>query len=326
MDFIDAERVHELLDYPGLIEALAVAHREEAPLVDRSLLQAPDGTLHAGESFLVLPAWAPGRAMGVKMATVVPRNAERDDALPTIHAAYQLFDGERGVPTAVIDGTALTLRKTAADSGLGCRLLARPDVECLLMVGAGAMAPHLVAAHRAARPSLARVMVWNRGTERRDALVEGLRAEGIDAEPVESLAAAVPTADVISCATASMEPLVLGEWLCPGQHLDLVGSFSPSMRETDDACVRRARLFVDSRASTVEAAGDLFRPLTDGVISAEDIRGDLFELCAGRTAGRERDEEITLYKNGGGGHLDLFTAEHLYRRHREADTGGGTRR
>jgi ornithine cyclodeaminase len=260
------------------------------------------------------------------MATVVPRNAERDDALPTIHAAYQLFDGDRGVPTAVIDGTALTLRKTAADSGLGCRLLARPDVECLLMVGAGAMAPHLVAAHRAARPSLARVMVWNRGTERRDALVEGLRAEGIDAEPVESLAAAVPTADVISCATASMEPLVLGEWLCPGQHLDLVGSFSPSMRETDDACVRRARLFVDSRASTVEAAGDLFRPLTDGVISAEDIRGDLFELCAGRTAGRERDEEITLYKNGGGGHLDLFTAEHLYRRHREADTGGGTRR
>lgn len=319
MQLIDADSVHGLLDYPGLIEALEAAHRGPMPLMDRSLLQAAERTAHAGESFLVLPAWVPGRALGVKMATVVPRNAGRADALPTIHAAYQLFDGDTGRPTAVIDGTALTLRKTAADSGLGCRLLARRDVHTLLMVGAGALASHLVAAHRAARPALERVLVWNRTPAGRDALVQRLRADGIDAEGVDALGEAVPQADVISCATASTQPLVEGARLRAGQHLDLVGSFSPAMREADDECVRRAAVFVDVRATTVEVAGDLCRPIADGVIDADDVRADLFELCTGAHPGRGGGDDITLYKNGGGGHLDLFTAEHALRCYRRGD-------
>ena len=317
MHVIDAETVHETLIYPALIEALAEAHRDSPPQTGRVLMQAPDHSAHHGESFLVLPAWLPGRAMGVKMATVIPRNAEpaeRGEARPTIHASYQLFDGQTGAPVATIDGTALTLRKTAADSALGSRLLSRPDARVMLMVGAGALASHLVAAHQVARPSLRDVRVWNRTPRRRDDLVEALRAEEVEAEGVDDLAAAVAEADVICCATSSMEPLVHGAWLRPGQHLDLVGSFNPSMRETDDECVRRARLFVDWRPTTVEAAGDLFHPITDGVIAESDIEADLFELCGGQATGRRDDREITLYKNGGGAHLDLFTAEHLAKR------------
>ncbi len=309
MHVIDAETVHEQLAYPGLIEALARAHRDSPPWVERTLMQGPDHGVHQGEAFLVLPAWFAGRAMGVKMATVIPRNA--DAGRPAIHANYQLFDGDTGEPKANIDGTALTLRKTAADSALGSRLLSRTDSGTLLMVGAGALAAHLIAAHQAARPSLRRVLVWNRTARNRDSLVEALHAEEIDAEAVDSIAEAIPEVDIICCATATMDPLIHGELLHPGQHLDLVGSFNASMRESDDDCVQRASLFVDFRPTTVEAAGDLFHPITDGVIEESDIRADLFELCSGRHPGRREEAEITLFKNGGGAHLDLFTAEHL---------------
>lgn len=315
MQFIDAEAVRQHLPYPDLINALEAHHRNPPPLVGRSLLQPAPDSDHAEESFLVLPAWIPGRVIGVKMATVIPANAERGAGDPTIHAAYQLFDGANGVPLACIDGTALTLHKTAADSGLGSRLLARADASTLLMVGAGALAPHLIAAHRAARPSLNRVLIWNRTPARRDALVADLRAQGLDAAPVETPAAGVGEADIICCATAATEPLIQGAWLRPGQHLDLVGAFNPAMRESDDDCVRRAEIFVDLRLSTVDSAGDLVQPIAAGVMDREDVRGDLFELCTGAVRGRSGEEAITLYKNGGGGHLDLFTAEHCWRSH-----------
>lgn len=321
MQLIDGDTTHRLLDYPGLIDALEVAHGQAPPLVDRALLQPGAGSGHSDESFLVLPAWAPGRAMGVKMATVMPGNATCGTGLPNIHAAYQLFDGDTGEPWAAIDGTALTLRKTAADSGLGSRLLARSDARVLLMVGAGAMAPHLVAAHRAVRPSIERVFVWNRSAAARDALVAELRAAGVSAEAVDELAPAVPEADIITCATAATAPLIRGAWLRPGQHLDLVGAFEPGMRESDDDCVRRASLFVDLPMTTVDNAGDLVQPLADGVITRDDIRADLFDLCRDRHPGRTGNDAITLFKNGGGGHLDLFTAEHCYRRYRESSAG-----
>ncbi len=151
---IDAASVHRLLDYAPLVEALEAAHRAPPPLVGRVLLEPPPGAGRVGEGFLVLPAWAHGRAFGVKMVTIVPANAERAAGPPTVQAVYQLFEGTTGRPLAVIDGTALTLRKTAANSGLGAKLLARADARTLLMIGAGALAPHLIGAHRAVRPSL----------------------------------------------------------------------------------------------------------------------------------------------------------------------------
>jgi len=255
------------------------------------------------------------------MASIFPRNVEggqgagqgAEEGLPTVQAAYQLFDGRNGSPLAVIDGTALTLRKTAADSGLGARLLARADAEVLLMIGAGALAPHLIAAHRTARPSIRRVLLWNRSAPRRDRLLDALAAEGVPVEAAEDLESAVPQADVICAATMATAPLVQGAWLKAGAHLDLVGGFTPKMREADDEAVRRGRVFVDYRGSTVGEAGDLTQPMAAGVITEDDVLGDLFDLCSGRHPGRGSETEITVYKNGGGGHLDLFTAEFLFR-------------
>jgi len=309
MNFIDAARVHRLLAFPMLVDALAEAHREPEPIVERSLLVDPDGA--SGRCFLNLPAWQPGTAFGIKMITVQPANRARN--LPSVNAVYQLFDGETGVPTLTIEGESLTFRKTAADSALGARFLAREGAATLLMVGAGALAPYIVRAHLALRASLARVLVWNRTHEGAEALADTLAAEGIAATAVTNLESAVREADLISCATMATEPLVRGEWLKPGAHVDLVGGFTPQMRECDDGTVSRASLFVDSRQSTIDCVGDITAPMASGAITEEDILADLYQLCRGEHPGRRGSEEITVFKNGGGAHLDLFTAVFLER-------------
>lgn len=299
--------------FPALIAALRAAHTGPMPEVDRSLIE------HGDASFLVLPAWLPGQAFGVKMVTVLPGNDVRS-GLPGVQAVYQLFDGTTGAPSARIDGTALTYVKTAADSALAAGFLARQDAAVLAMIGAGGLAPHLIAAHRCVRPSLARILIWNRTPARADALAGELCAAGVDARPAADLETAVRGADVVCCATASAEPLVRGDWLAPGMHLDLVGGFTPAMRETDDDAVRRARIFVDTRRFTLEDAGDICRPLAAGVIAPNDVLADLFELCRGDRPGRRSRDDITLFKNAGGGHLDLFVAMALVAR---ARAGGG---
>ena len=197
MDFVDAKRVHQLLPFPMLVDALAEAHREPEPIVERSMLADPDAS--TGRCFLNLPAWQPGTAFGIKMITVQPANRARN--LPSVNAVYQLFDGETGVPTLTIEGEALTFRKTAADSALGAGFLAREDATTLLMVGAGALAPYLVRAHLALRLSLVRVLVWNRTHEGAEALADALAAEDITATAATDLESAVREADLISCAT-----------------------------------------------------------------------------------------------------------------------------
>ncbi len=307
MNFIDAKRVHQLLPFPMLVDALAEAHRGPEPLVDRSLLVNPE--VSSGQCFLNLPAWQPGTAFGIKMVTVQPDNRAR--SLPSVNAVYQLFDGETGVPTLTIEGESLTFRKTAADSALGARFLVREDAATMLMIGAGALAPYLVRAHLALRPSLARVLVWNRTHERADALAGKLAAEGITATATTDLETAVRQADLISCATMATQPLVHGEWLKPGAHVDLVGGFTPQMRESDDATMSRASLFVDSRQSTIGCVGDITIPMASGTITDEDILADLYQLSRAEHPGRRSEEEITAFKNGGGAHLDLFTAVFL---------------
>lgn len=321
MRFIDGPTIERLAAFGPLMDALEAAHRAPRPLIGRSLLQLPAGKSAAGEAFLVLPAWAPGRSMGVKMATLLPGNADISDGPPTVQAVYQLFEGVTGSPVATFDGTMLTLVKTAADSGLGARLLARQDAETLLLIGAGALAPHLIRAHMTACPSLRRVLVWNRTPIRRDALVANLVAEGLPVSAAPDLEEAVGQVDVICAATMATEPLIRGAWIKPGSHVDLVGGFTPEMREADDDTVRRARIFVNYRGSTVGEAGDLTQPMTAGVIDEDSILGDLFDLCPGRRRGRTSADDITLYKNGGGGHLDLFTAEFLLARAVAEDDG-----
>jgi ornithine cyclodeaminase len=223
--------------------------------------------------------------------------------LPWVQALYPLFDGKNGAPLAVLDGTALTYRKTAADSALGSRLLSRPEPRTLVMVGAGSLSPYLIDAHRSLRPSIERVLIWNRNPAKAAKL-----AEALGAEVAGDLERAVRDADIVCCATASTAPLVEGAWLKPGAHLDLVGSFTPEMRECDDEAVKRARLFVDSRWFAIDQPGDLADPLRRGVIRRQDVEADFFELCRDGYSVNRRDGDITLFKNGGGAHLDLFTA------------------
>jgi ornithine cyclodeaminase/alanine dehydrogenase-like protein (mu-crystallin family) len=306
MRIIEAAEVHRLCEWQALVDALADAHEGSMPLVDRSEIHhEQDG---ARQTYLNLPAWQPGIAMGTKIVTVLPQNTSRRPGLPAVQAAYVLCEGGTGAPIALIDGTALTYRKTAADSALGSRFLSRPDASTLLIVGAGGLAPFLASAHRAVRPSLRRLLVWNRHGHKAERLAHDLHGE-----PVRELDVAVREADVIACATSSTEPLIKGAWLKAGVHLDLVGGFTPDMREADDDAVRRARIFVDSRQFAIDQPGDLASPLSRGVITRDAIEADLFDLCRKGLPRVRSGEDITLFKNGGGAHLDLFTALFVWR-------------
>lgn len=311
MKIFDAARTADLLPWGALVDALEVGFRDgcEMPVRHHHRVQAlagePDATL------LLMPAWTVGGYLGVKVATAFPGNVSR--GLDTIQASYILASGETGEPLALIDGAELTRRRTAAASALAARFLARTDARRLLVVGAGNLAPHLAGAHAAVNPNL-EVEFWGRRRERalvasRSALLEGL-ATGAAGD----LETAVRGADIVSTATLATEPLVLGDWLREGMHVDLVGGFTPAMREADDEAVRRSTVFVDTREGALVEAGDLVQPIESGALRAEEVAGDLHELCRGRHGGRHGPSEITLFKSVGAALEDLFAAILLWER------------
>lgn len=306
MRYIDAQSVHETLDYASLIDALEQAHRGVMPETANLIADEPNG---GANKFVTLVGWQQKDVIAVKMVGVFPQNLSLTPPQASVQGLVCVFDARTGTPLLAADGEAMTFRKTAADSALGARLLARQDVETLLVVGAGGLAPHMIEAHCTARPGIKRVLIWNRTHERAKALA--LSIEGpTSAEAVDDLDEAVRLADVISCVTMAEEPLVKGRLLKPGAHLDLVGAYLPHMRETDDDAMKRGTIFVDTRQG-MEGAGDLARPVRAGVIGWDDVQADFFDLCAGRKTGRQSQEEITVCKNVGGAHLDLFTARLL---------------
>ena len=303
---VDAEAIHRLLDFPSLIEALREMFRDgvEVPPRHHHAIASPAPDERPG-TLLLMPAWREGDALGVKIVTVFPDNAKR--ALPSVYGTYLLLDAATGMPRAVLDGTALTLRRTAAASALAAGFLAREDSAVHLMVGTGALAPYLAAAHKASRP-IRETLIWGRGPDKAVALAASLVADGTAAAAVPDLAEAVAAADIITCATLSQEPLVRGMWLKPGAHLDLVGSYRPDMRETDDDAIRRARVFVDTDAALHEA-GDIVQPLRSGALAHDQIAGDLFGLVRGTCDGRRGADEITLFKSVGTALEDLAAAK-----------------
>jgi ornithine cyclodeaminase len=214
---------------------------------------------------------------------------------------------------ASLEAGELTSRRTAAASALASSYLSRPDACSLLIVGAGRMAPNLALAHASVRP-IESVQIWARDMAKADELARQLEGMGLKATAVSALETAVSNADIISCATLSEEPLVLGEWLRPGCHLDLVGAFTPSMREADDAALRRASVFVDTHAGATTEAGEIVQALASGALAAGDIRGDLFDLASGRVESRRSKEEITLFKSVGCSLEDLVAAELCFER------------
>ena len=283
------------LEWLALRDALEAGHRlPRAEIGDRLLTRGEDAMLSRF-------AWIDGMGMAAKIATVFPGNPSR--GAPRIHGAVCVFCDSSGRLEAVIDFPLVTKWKTAADSLLAASRLARPDSRSILVVGAGKVARSLVDAYGAVFPE-ARFAVWNRTR----AGAESMAAEIPGIEVADDLAEAVGAADIVSCATMSVEPLIRGEWLRPGQHLDLIGAFRPDMREVDDAALRRSRIFVDSLDTTVGHIGEIDIPLKAGVISPGDIVADHYAPEAFR---RGAEDEITLFKNGGGAHLDLMTSRHI---------------
>ena len=307
MNIIDAARMRAVTSYPDLVEWLRESHLDTIDAMDDLLVTQPAAAAGT-DTLLVRAAWQRGKQIGVKLVTVFPANAGGE--LPSIQAVYMLFDGEDGRPLASLDGTELTYWKTAADSALGARFLAREDAGTLCMIGAGAQAPHLIRAHCSVRPSIERVTIWNRTRAKAEALAAAAPVEGVTFEATTDIEAACRGADIITAATAAEAPLVLGDWLRPGQHLDLVGGYKPEMREADTEAFVRARVFVDARETTVGICGDLIEPVQEGRFSTDRIEGDLFDLCRAGLPSPRGADDITLFKNGGGGHLDLMTASY----------------
>ena len=300
----DAKTIHRLLPYEVLIPALQKMHEDEMPTGDGIYTKDPSG---ADNMFVTLPGWLNGQLIVVKMVGVFPANRDRDPPMGSVLGAVAAFDAETGAPILVADGEAMTYRKTAAISGLGTALLAPPTPRELLVVGAGGLGPHVAMAHIAARPSISRVRIWNRTVSRAEALAALLCAQGIEAKIEADLDAAVAEADVISCVTMSRTPLVKGALLKPGAHLDLVGSYLPDMRETDDDAMRRGSVYTCCNRGR-EDVGELTMPMASGALRLDDIQGDAFDLVQGGHSGRVSAEEITLFKNIGGAHQDVFTA------------------
>ncbi|WP_412049386.1 ornithine cyclodeaminase family protein [Hoeflea sp. Naph1] len=301
MRIITGDDIRSVCSWPMAVEALRAGHLLAPADLRDSLVE------NAGRKMLVRTAWIAGLASGVKAVTIYPDNPGANPPLPSVQGQVLLFDEARGDVVAVLEGVDLTAWKTAGDSALGSSCLSRPDIRIMLMVGAGSMARPLIDAHCSVRPSLDRVLVWNRNQARAENLVQSLADDGITAEVVTDLDAAVARADLISSATMSTEPLIHGAALKPGAHVDLVGAYTPSMREADDAALTRAQLFVDSLATTVGHIGEVMIPLASGAITKADIQGDMHDLVQGK-AGRRSDDEITVFKNGGGAHLDVMIA------------------
>lgn len=308
MFHLGEKAVHENLPWRGVVDALRAAHAtQERPMDNVGVFDAPDGT---GDQFVNLTAWSPSRMIAVKMVGVFPQNAALLTPEPSVQGLVALFDGKTGRALMTCDGAALTYRKTAGDSALGTDLLAHPDAEVMAIAGAGGLAPYVVRATCAVRP-IKRVLIWNRSRARAEAMAADLADEVESIEVVDDLATALPQADIVSAVTMARSPVIGGGALKPGAHVDLVGAYLRDMREADTQTIRRAgRMFTDNRLSFPHS-GDGNDPVAEGLIAEPEA--DFFDLCSGRHPGRRTDDEITVCKNAGGGHLDLFVTEHLYR-------------
>ena len=285
------------LNWLALADALVEGHRR-APAQVQDVLMAR-GT----DRLLSRAAWIDGLGLGVKSVSVFGGNAAR--GLPSVQGAMIVFDDATGTPRAIIENALITRWKTAADSILGARFLARPDARRLLIVGAGTVAASLIEAYRALFPAI-EITVW----ARRAPAAQALAAAYPGTRTAPDLEAAVHEADIVSTCTMATDPVIRGAWLRPGQHLDLIGAYTPQMREADDDAMRRARVFVDARATTLHHIGELMAPLANGTITEADVLGDFADLSAGQK-GRTSAADITLFKNGGGAHLDLMTANYI---------------
>ncbi len=315
MRFVSAAEVDAALTFTGLIDTLRDAFVKGAvqPVRHHHTVERPGAS---DTTLLLMPAWSDFTQsgdgfLGVKIVTVSPDNNSLGK--PAVMGVYLLLDGATGEPLALIDGQRLTLWRTASASALAADYLARPDARQLTVIGAGALSSFLAQAHAAIRP-IDHVTLWNRTPENAEKVAAGLRAKGLEASVATDLDAALSGADIVSCATLSSVPLVRGAALKAGTHVDLVGAFSPTMRESDDAAIAKARVYVDTIGGATKEAGDIVQAMASGALTREGVVGDLYDLTRGKVSGRGSADEITLFKSVGAAIEDLAAGIAVYRR------------
>lgn len=300
MRILNEANIGHLLNWHLVVNAIELGHKLPKAQIGDQFLGRSNDTL------LSRAAWIEGLGFGVKSVSVFPGNPENN--LPSIQGAMLVFDDENGALEAVIDNDLITNWKTAADSLLGAKYLARSDSETLLIIGAGSVGEKLIRAYCSVFASIKRVMIWNRSSAKAEILAHKLSTEDFPVSAISDLENACEQADIISCATMSTTPVLSGDWVQLGTHVDLIGAFKADMREADDALIKKGKLFVDSFETTLDHIGELKIPLDHNVIQRYDILGDLYAMTAGE-CGRANNDDITVFKNGGGAHLDLMTAK-----------------
>lgn len=307
MQFFTEADIHKYLNFPDLIEELRLGFQQDITVPPRLHYDFPNPKNRVDNTLLLMPAWQAGRHLGVKLVTVAPANSNYK--LNAVQGIYILSDAITGENIAIMDAKSLTNWRTACASALASSYLSMKNSQTLLMVGAGALAPYLIQAHASVRP-IQHVLIWNRNDDKAKQLAEQInRDTALNTQVAHNLEDAVSYADIISCATLSETPLIQGNWLHQGQHLDLVGSFKPTMREADDETIRKSHVYTDILEMAPKESGDLFIPIQNKVLALKDIKGDLFDLCTGNVKGRTNDDEITVFKSVGHALEDLVAAQ-----------------
>ncbi|MEM7281126.1 MAG: ornithine cyclodeaminase family protein [Pseudomonadota bacterium] len=305
---ISAQDIRARLTYPELVAALESTYAEPSMAAHRHLHYLPELGGEDGICMATMPAWGKGHDIGTKIFTYFPENNQRNT--PTVQAVVLIFDGKNGKPKAIVDGTELTLWRTASMSALASKLLSRTDASRLLLCGSGALAPHAALAHASIRP-IQDIMVWARRRSAAEATAESLRhaRPDIHVSVATDLSQAVPQADIVSCQTSAKEPFLRGEWIRPGSHVDLAGSHSPKARECDDETIRMSKVYMDVMQNAETESGDVIIPIQNGVVDRKHILGDLSDLCSKRVDGRTHPDDVTTYKSSGSALADLAAAE-----------------
>ena len=275
----------------------------------------PNPITKADSTLLLMPAWNPGKRAGVKIVTVSPENVQFD--LPSINGTYIYLDATKGTIKAILEAKSLTVKRTAAASALASQYLSRQNASTMLMIGTGALSKNLIRAHSSVRP-INHVYVWGRNFEKAKTICSELSHERFTISPIKTIEEKISDVDIISCATLSKTPLVLGKYLKSGQHIDLVGAYKKDMREADDEAISKSSVFLDTMQGGLKESGDIVIPLQKGIIEESNIKADLFELCSNQKKGRISNNEITLFKSVGHALEDLAAANYYYKKHQNA--------
>jgi len=309
MNVITADQVHAAIRLPGFIDTLQAAFAGAHTMPPRQVLPLdPDSGGH--EAFAMLPSWN-DEVIALKAFTYFPDNQPPHQ---TLYSQVMLFDRKRGQPLALVDGVSVTCWRTAGVSALASRFLSRADSETLLLLGTGKLAPFLILAHASVR-SLKKVLIWGRSPSKAATLADSMKTKLPELEfvPVTGLPDACGQADIVVCATGSPEILVKGAWIAPGTHTDFLGNHHATKRECDTEMLTRSRVFVDTRANCLREAGEILIPISEGAFSADEVAGELSELCRGTVASRKDRQEITLFKSVGCALGDLSGAVTAWR-------------